>query len=243
MRRVLIYLAIAVGTTVGIALVLNLVMTIVIGGRQVAVPDVRGMLQDRATAVLEQAGLRYEIDGERYSVEFPESTICDQHPVAGHVVKQGRTILLTMSKGAQFVDVPYCIGRPIRGAMIMIERAGLVVGQIAYASQLKGYPGEVISAEPQPGTRALKGSRINLLVNAGLPVARVILPDLRGELYLSTKMKLERLGLLVRESSLDREFNPLRSRILMHEPVAGSIVSRGDTIDLVISAEMENPNL
>jgi len=243
MRRFLVYLGIAVGTIVGIALILNLVMAIVIGGRQVAVPDVRGLAADRAAEVLEQAGLRWEIDGERYCVEFPESTVCDQDPVAGHVVKQGRTIMLTISKGAQFVHVPYCIGRPVRGAMIMLEKAGLTVGQVAHVFQLRGYPGEVISTEPQQGTRVLKGSRVNLLVNSGLPVARVILPDMRGELYLPIKMKLERLGLLVRESSLDEEFSPLRSRILMHEPVAGSIVSKGDTINLVISAETGSQGL
>lgn len=243
MRRFLAYFAVAIGAIVGIALVLNLVMSIIVGGRQVAVPDVRGLSPQRAAELLSKAGLRYDIAHESFSVEFPESMICDQKPVPGHVVKQGRTIELTMSKGVQFQDVPFCIGRPFRGATIMLERAGFTIGAVARVSQLKGYPGEVITTEPPPGTKVLKGSRINLLVNAGMPQARLILPDLRGKPYLPTKMKLERLGLLVRQSSLDKNFNPLRSRILMHEPVAGSIVSRGDTIDLVISAEMESQNL
>ena len=49
-------------------------------------------------------------------------------------------------------------------------------------------------------------------------------------------MLIERLGLLVRESSMDEEFKPLRSRVVMHEPPAGFIVSQGDTISLITTA-------
>ena len=83
----------------------------------------------------------------------------------------------------------------------------------------------------------MKGSLINILVNDGPPRARVLLPDLRNKAYLTVKMKLERLGLFVRESSMDDDFNPLRSRVVLHEPPAGFIVSRGDSVNLIISAK------
>lgn len=237
LKRILTYLFIAVATIVGMAFVLNLFMTLIVGGRQVTVPDIRGMQEADATLVLSDLGLRYEVIGEQYSVEYPESTVSVQDPPPGQVVKQGRKIQVMVSMGGEYGDVPYCIGKPVRTALIDLERAGFIVGNVARVPTLKGYPDEVLSTDPLPGRQAVKGSLINILVNDGPPRARVILPDLRNKAYLTVKMRLESLGLFVRESSMDAEFNPLRSRVVLHEPPAGFIVSRGDTVSLIISAK------
>jgi serine/threonine-protein kinase len=236
LKKILTYLLIGVITIVGVALVLNVVMMYVVGGHQVTVPDVRGLREPQALSILEESGLRLENEGDEFSIEYPESTVSLQHPLPGHVVKQGRKILVRISRGAEFRDVPYCLGKPLRTATIILERAGFVVDNVTRVASTKGYPDEVLSTEPLPGSEALRGSLVNVLVNDGLPQARVILPDLRDEPYLVVKMKLERLGLLVRESSMDEEFKPLRSRVVMHEPPAGFIVSQGDTVNLITTA-------
>jgi beta-lactam-binding protein with PASTA domain len=237
LKRVLAYILIAIATIVGMAFLLNLLMTLFVGGRQVTVPDVRGMEEGDAALILSDNGLRYEVIGEQFSVEYPESTVSVQDPPPGQVVKQGRKIVVTLSRGGEYEDVPYCIGRPFRTVLIDLERAGFYVGNVTRAPSRKGYPEEVLSTEPLPGRQAVKGSPVNILVNDGPPRTRVLLPDLRGESYITVKMRLERLGLFVRESSLDDEFNPLRSKIVMHEPTAGHIVSRGDTVSLIITIE------
>ena len=237
LKRILTYLVIAVVTIVGMAFLLNLLMTLFVGGRQVTVPDVRGMEEGDAALILSDNGLRYEVIGEQFSVEYPESTVSLQDPPPGQVVKQGRKIVIMISKGGEYGDIPYCIGKPFRTVLIDLEQAGFYVGNVTRAPTSKGYPEEVLSTEPLPGRRAFKGSPINILVNDGPRKARVLLPDLRGESYITTKMRLERLGLFVRESNLDDEFNPLRSKIVMHEPPAGFIVSRGDTVNLIITVE------
>jgi serine/threonine-protein kinase len=235
-RRFLIYLALGIGTIAGVALLLNLLMSVFVGGRQVTVPDVRGLTEGRARVTLDQAGLRYQIVDERFGVEYPESTISGQDPLPGRVVKQGRKVLLTMSKGGEFYDVPYCIGKPLRTARIILERAGFTVGNVARMPTSGGYPEEVLSTEPMPGSRAMRGSLVNILVNQGTPDRRLILPDLRDLAYLKVKIGLERLGLFVEESSIDPEFNALRARVVMHQPPAGYVVARGDTVSLIISA-------
>ena len=102
-----------------------------------------------------------------------------------------------------------------------------------------GYPEEVLSTEPESGSRAVRGSLVNILVNDGAPNPRVILPDLRDHAYLPVKMRLERLGLFVKESNIDEEFNALRSRVVLQRPPAGFVVSEGDTVLLVISSRRE----
>jgi beta-lactam-binding protein with PASTA domain len=236
-KRILAYILIAIGTIIGIALLLNLVMPLVVGGRQVTVPDIRGLGEEDAAATLRQTGLKHEIGEDVFSVEYPESTVASQDPLPGAVVKQGRKVVLTMSLGGEFQGVPYCIGKPFRTARIMLERAGFIIGYVTRAPSLRGYPEEVLSTEPLPGTEVVRGSLVNILVNAGPRPARVLLPDLKDEPYLTVKMRLERLGLFVRQTSVDDDFVPVRSRVVMHDPPAGYIVSRGDTVTLIISSE------
>ena len=238
-RKVMLYLGIGIGTIVGIALLLNVVMTFLVGGRQVTVPDVRGLRHFDAATVLRDCGLKNEIIADEFNVEYPESTVCAQDPVAGRIVKQGRRVRITMSKGGEFHDVPYCVGKPLRTARIVLERAGFRIGHVSRVTTFNGYPEEVLSTEPLPGSQMVKGSIVNLLVNDGPPITKMLLPDLRGEPYLGVKMKLERLGLFVDESSLDGDLVPLRSVIVLHEPPAGHIVARGDTITLVVSSRKQ----
>ena len=68
LKKALIYAIIGIGTIAGIALVLNLAMSVFVGGRQVTVPDLRGLDERRAIALLEEVGLRHEIVREQFNV-------------------------------------------------------------------------------------------------------------------------------------------------------------------------------
>lgn len=239
-RKFLIYLAVAAGTIVGIALLFNLFMTLLVGGRQITVPDVRGMQEDIAAATLGDSDLKYQIIGDEFSVEYPESTVSSQNPQPGQVVKQGRKIVLMMSRGGEFKEVPYCVGKPLRTARIILGKAGLLAGNVTRVASRGGFPEEVLSTEPLPGTSVVRGTPVNILVNEGTTGEKLIMPDLRRKSYLAVKMKLERLGLFVQESSMDERFNPLRSRIVLQDPPMGHVVSRGDTVTLIISVPGED---
>jgi beta-lactam-binding protein with PASTA domain len=236
LRKAITYILIGVGTIAGIALALNLVMWVLVGGRQVTVPDVRGLDEHAAATVLDRVGLRGAVVDEHFSIEYPESTVADQNPLPGRIVKQGRKVLLTVSKGGEFHDVPYCVGKPLRTAQIIIERAGFAVGSVARVASSRGYPDEVLSCEPSPGSRAVRGSLVNILVSEGPRDLKVILPDLRDHAYLPVKLSLEHLGLFVEETNMDKEFNALRARVVLQRPPAGYVVARGDTVTLVISS-------
>jgi beta-lactam-binding protein with PASTA domain len=132
--------------------------------------------------------------------------------------------------------VPYCLGKTVRAVRIMLERAGLEVGEVSRVSSARSYPEEVISTEPLPGVPVVKGSRVNLLVSTGAAPTRVLLPDLRRKSSVSVKLSLERLGLYVTQSSLDEDFNPLRAYVVLHKPPRGAVVSRGDTVTLFVSS-------
>jgi serine/threonine-protein kinase len=132
------------------------------------------------------------------------------------------------------------VGKPLRTARIILGKSGLLLGSISRVSTQEGYPEEVLSSEPLPGASVVRGSPVNLLVNEGSRGPNLIMPDMRGQSYLGAKMKLERMGFFVQESSLDERFNALRSRIVLHDPPMGHVVSRGDTVTLIISVPGED---
>jgi len=239
MRNFIKFILIAAAVIAGAAVAVNFGMLLVVGGREVAVPDVRGLTEAGAREVLEKEDLRWEFRMDAYSIEYPESTVAEQDPLPGKVVKRGRKVWVTMSLGGEYMDVPYCLGKTARAARIILERAGLEVGAVTRVSDVRSYPDEVIASEPLPGVPIVKGSRVNLLVSKGAAPTKVLLPDLRRKSSVSVKLGLERLGLYVKQSSLDEDFNPLRAYVVLHKPPRGAVVARGDTVTLFVSSRVK----
>jgi beta-lactam-binding protein with PASTA domain len=238
MKKLLKYFVIGVALIVGTAVILNFGMLLVVGGREVTVPDIRGLHEAEAREVLSELGLKWDFRMDTYTIEYPESTVAEQDPLPGKVVKRGRKVWVTMSLGGEFQDVPYCLGKTVRAARIILERAGMEVGAVSRVASARTFPDEVIASEPLPGVPVVRGSRVNLLVSKGPAAGRVLLPDLRRKSAVSVKLSLERLGLYVKQSSLDDDFNPLRSYVVLHRPTRGAVVSRGDTVTLFVSSSV-----
>lgn len=236
MKKLLKYILIGVAVIGGTAVVLNFAMLLLVSGREVTVPDIRGLYEAEAREVLSDLGLKLEFRMEAFTIEYPESTVAEQDPLPGKVVKRGRKVWVAISLGGEFQDVPYCLGKTVRAARIDLERSGMEVGAVSRVASARTFPEEVIASEPLPGVPVVRGSRVNLLVSTGPRASRVLLPDLRRKSAVRVKLSLERLGLYVKQSSLDDDFNPLRSYVVMHRPTRGAVVARGDTVTLFVSS-------
>lgn len=235
-RKVLTYLAIFAASLVGVALLINFVMAIIVGGRNVDVPDVRGLSQGAAAEALEEVGLKWGLVAGEYSLDYPESTVVIQEPPAGRTVKQGRKVFIALSEGPEFSEVPFCQGKSLRAAELFIERAGLTVGMVAETTSPGTHADEVLATDPPAGGGAVRGGAVNLLVSKGPPASRYLVPDLTGRSYVAARIQIERLGMVVRESGDEREFLRPGARIASQDPPPGFIVARGDTIALTASA-------
>lgn len=236
LRKAIIYLAIFGASMVGVALLLNFMMAILVGGRHVDVPDVRGLSQADAADALRRSGLKWGVLADEYSLDYPESTVVIQEPPAGRTVKQGRKVFLAISRGPEFCEVPFCQGKSLRAAELFIEKAGLSVGMVAKTTSPGTHPDEVLATDPAPGNGAMRGGVVNILVSMGPPATRYLLPDLRGRSYVVARIQIERLGMFVRESGNQSDFMTPGALIVAQEPPAGFIVARGDTITLSASA-------
>jgi len=239
LRRILTYLAIFGASIVGVALLLNFIMAVIVGGRQVDVPDVRGLTEEQAAEALKSGGLKWARLAEEYSLDYPESTVVMQDPPAGRTVKQGRKVFLTVSRGPEFCEVPFCQGKSLRSAQLFIEKAGLEVGDVAETTRPGTHADEVLATDPPAGSGAMRGAAVSVLVSKGPPARRYLLPDLTGRSYIVARIQIERLGMFVKESGNQSDFMTPGARIVTQNPPPGFIVARGDTVTLTASARYE----
>jgi serine/threonine-protein kinase len=234
-RKILTYLVVFAAAILGVALLINFVMSVLVGGKQVNVPEVRGLAEEDAMETLRRSGLKSASLAEEFSLDYPDSTVMIQDPPPGRTVKQGRKVFITLSRGPELRDIPYCPGKTLRTAELFIERAGFTVGTVTMVTKPGTFADEVLATDPTPGQGAANGQVVNILASKGLPRTKYILPDLKGKSYIAVRIQLERLGMLVRQAGGEDDLASTRSKVLMQEPPPGFIVGRGDTITLSVT--------
>lgn len=141
-------------------------------------PNLVGLNIDTAKSATSNAPIQIMVDSQEFS-KAPINQIFRQDPDPGQVIKKDRIIRVWVSKGNNDKVVPDLSGINILDAKSIIESKGFKVGSISNVS-LNFSEGEVISSNPSPNDLAMRGDKINLLVNSGSRVSTVEMPDLIG---------------------------------------------------------------
>jgi penicillin-binding protein 1A len=128
------------------------------------VPDVVGLPQGQAQALLARAGFR--VSARTIPSAKPKGTVVRQGPHAGAKVRQGTTVYLAVSGGRSGGDVvvPDVVGLQVSVAQALLSTRGLSSG-LAYSNS--GPPGRVSAQSPGAGARLPKGSNVTLVVRRG----------------------------------------------------------------------------
>src|SRR5690606_41570280 len=96
----------------------------------VRVPEIVGLDLVDARNRPEAVGLRLASEvNDVYSREAPAGVIVRQDPEAHHMVRMGREIKVTVSRGPEYVVVPDVIGPPKIEAQLQITQQKLVIGE------------------------------------------------------------------------------------------------------------------
>jgi len=66
-------------------------------GEAIKVPDLQGMSYERAASLLEQDGLLIAVGDSGYNRKMPPNCVLTQDPVAATMVKEGRTVYVTVN--------------------------------------------------------------------------------------------------------------------------------------------------
>ena len=146
------------------------------------VPDFKGLYIKDLDKFVDGHNLRYEIIDSVYNMKKEKGTVLEQEPQPGAIVKEDRTIYLTVNAMLnQQVKMPNLVNLSLRQASSLLETYGLKVGSLRYVEGLPPvirqlYKGKDINH----GTMLDKGSAIDLVLGKGQNNGLIPVPDLFG---------------------------------------------------------------
>jgi len=200
------------------------------GNDEVEMPDVVGLDREEAIEILEENNLEYEIE-ETHDAEVPENRIISQSPSVGMTVREGSTVDLRVSIGPDIALVPNLIHERQVDVALILEEAGLIVGEITYEES--DFPeGVVIDQDPGFRNEVPAGSAVNYTVSEGRPET---MPDLSGLTRIEAERIIRQTGLIPGEISEDFSDEVPEGRVISQSIESGVVVEADETVDLVLS--------
>jgi serine/threonine-protein kinase len=150
----------------------------------VAAPDVVGMNVGAARAALAERARDAELPRPKlkvvdrtYSESAPAGAIVAQDPPDGDRITGNGALLVSVSRGTAYADVPAVAGLAGTDAFALLERLGFTPSR-TYAPSLEIDAWHAIETKPPTGTRVERPARVRLVVSTGPPKRPV--PTLRG---------------------------------------------------------------
>jgi serine/threonine-protein kinase len=143
---------------------------------EIKVPKYVGLNQADAKSLLENSGLKMRIGKETYNTKKPEGTVLSGEPPAGKLVRKGRVILVTVSRGEEPIRMVDFSELSLDQARAIIARHGMRLGQIAEQYHERVPKGFICGQFPEPGESFRRSEPINLVVSRG-PLPSSTAPD------------------------------------------------------------------
>jgi beta-lactam-binding protein with PASTA domain len=209
-------------------------------GEYITVPKLEGMNVEQIEKIIQEKGLRYEINDSTYKVDVKPYTILSQHPLPGSQVKENRRIYITIAaKNPPNLKMPELLDQSIRGAEMTLKSLGLQIGQITTTPN----PNNIVlrqylkGKEIKAGTSIPKGSKIDLLVGSGRGDTEVDIPNLTGQNLGEAVTTLEGMGLILGLTIYDSESNLPEGTIIKQKPTyqTGVKLRSGDMVDVWVA--------
>ena len=201
----------------------------------VVVPDLKGKEVVYALETLSDLKLNIKVKGSEYNPTVPKHHVIAQDPEPGSEIKQGRDVRLTISKGAQAVVIPNLAGMNVPRARIFLSENDLIQGRLSHTYDPARPNEEILAQFPPPGTIALRGNTINLLVSSGPAPNTVAMIDLRGMTLNQAIESLEAHHLVTGQIRSVRDPSAADDTILRHNPAFGHPVAVGSSVDLAVN--------
>ncbi|MGI6048650.1 MAG: PASTA domain-containing protein [Petrimonas sp.] len=163
---------------IGVVAILLLIFTLLFlnvytrHGQNVEVPQLQGLQEEEAAAILKSKGLDIQVVDSIFKKDAVPGSIIDQSPKPHNKVKEGRDIYVTIySRNPQQISVPGLVDFSTRQAIALLNSIGFT--QIAIEEVPAQYSGLVMSVEYRgkklmPDEQIPAGSPLKLVVSSGV---------------------------------------------------------------------------
>lgn len=205
------------------------------------VPDFRGDEIAAAEAAAAEFGWLLEpITFERRDGSRP-GEILDQTPAPGTDLAEGGQLGVVLSLGQTLVEVPEVVGRPLDEAELLIDGAGLSLGEVSPTFDEEVPPGHVVSASTSADPELVEGrarverdTTMSLVVSEG-PAPRSVPEGLQGSTFDAAVESLRSVQLEgVRGLESFNDDVPA-GRVISVSEAPGTELPRGATVVLEVS--------
>jgi beta-lactam-binding protein with PASTA domain len=241
-RETLIRLGIMAGTFVAGGLILLVLADTIImpawtrQGSETEVPNVVDLSFQAAEARLKDANLDVVKGGEEFDPARPKGMVINQVPEGGTVVKIGRRVVLTLSKGSASAQVPSLEGYTLREARLMLEKEGLHPGNITWYENDSLPDGVIIGSIPPRGTVMKLNAEVQLIVNRVETEMMVKVPNFVGLDLDKARELAEENYLLIGDINFAMDENLLPETVTAQSMPDGISVRKWSTVDLTVSS-------
>lgn len=196
-------------------------------------PNLVGLTVNEAKALIPKGTVEVMEIGRDFS-KLPEGAIFMQEPAQNKVVKKGRTLRVWVSAGENIFQVPDFYGQQLFEVRSLLEEKGIKINDISRTDSVLAY-NCVIATTPGAGEYVDANKGISLLVSSRASTKIVRVPDLAGYTLEEAEAKLKAESLFVGNIT-KMEVPGLESNIVVETGTeAGSKISAGSNIDLIIS--------
>ena len=207
---------------------------IVSGSATIEVPKITGVKLNDAQKIIRNKGLELEIAKEVYNESLPAGFVVTQIPVAESIVKKGRYVFVTISKGKEIVQVPYIMGMRQRAASINLIQAGFELGNVSFEFSENVGKDMIISQSHKPGARIPYGEKINIVISKGSK-KQIKIPFLIG-LSLSEATKLlNESDLILGNISYQPDGTYLPDVVIEQSPNPGETATPATVINITVT--------
>ncbi|MBG0829434.1 Stk1 family PASTA domain-containing Ser/Thr kinase [Planomonospora sp. ID67723] len=195
----------------------------------VTVPELVGQNITIAENQARKAGFQVEIGEAEHDEKVPKGNVLRIAPVAGTEAKPGSKLVLVASAGPKRVNVPNAVGLEVNAAREKLAEAGLLVDDVKKQASETVPRGQVIRTSPAVGNPVKEGSKVDLIVSAGL-----LMPDVIG-------MHRDEAEGMLRGAGFDPRFVEQTDgaepcTIIAQDPRPNAEIDKGEVINLTLSA-------
>lgn len=155
-----------------------------LNSQTISVPSLEGLTITEVEEILTEKKLRYQILDSIYVENNERGIVLEQQPATDDLVKENRTIYITMSKIIPpKMSMPDIVDMSLRVAAAKIESYGLKVGKLSY------FPSECVNCVLEvkiknvaikSGQEIEKGAVVDLVLGSGTSSEKVFAPYLIG---------------------------------------------------------------
>ncbi|MBB2912780.1 serine/threonine-protein kinase [Streptosporangium becharense] len=199
----------------------------------IKVPYLIGQNITLAVAEAKQRGFVVEEGKAEHDEKVPKGNVLRTEPASGTEAEPGAKLILIASAGPKRIAVPNVVGLSAPEARVKLSEAGLVPGSVRRQPNETVPRDQVIRTSPAVGNQVKEGTKVNLVVSAGL-----VMPDIKGMPRDQADQTLRAAGFVPEFVEQVDAAQPCT--VIAQDPQPGAEVDRGAVVRLTLS-QCSNP--